>query len=142
MKANYELTGLVEVAKDLIKSFINYPVWIFKGEMGTGKTTLIKTIGEALGVGNEMSSPTFSIVNEYLGAGGNEIYHFDLYRLKSMNEALDIGIEEYLDSGKYCFIEWPEIIDSLLPEEYVEISIKLVDHNTRDLTAILNGPTI
>lgn len=98
-------------------------VWLFVGEMGAGKTTLIKALCRALGVVNMVQSPTFSIVNEYTTHEGKSVYHFDCYRLRNEAEALDIGIEEYFDSGNYCFIEWPERITALWPAAYYIIRI-------------------
>src|SRR6218665_2028081 len=105
-----EIINLPEAARELLGA-TNLKVWQVDGEMGAGKTTLIKAIGEAMGVKEVMSSPTFSIVNEYTAANGQPIYHFDFYRLKKEAEAMDIGVEEYLDSGNYCFLEWSEKIE-------------------------------
>ena len=91
----------------------NKKIWFFKGEMGVGKTTLIKEISKILGTTSEMSSPTFSIVNEYLRNDNSKIFHFDLYRIKKLQELNEIGIMDYLDSGNYCFIEWPEILPEI-----------------------------
>ncbi|WP_421762770.1 tRNA (adenosine(37)-N6)-threonylcarbamoyltransferase complex ATPase subunit type 1 TsaE [Ekhidna sp.] len=132
---NYNEEELQEVARKLISNFGQIKVWCFDAEMGAGKTTLTKQICRELGVGDEMSSPTFSIVNEYQTESGQEIYHFDFYRLKDMEEAMDIGVEDYLFSGNLCLLEWPAIIEPLLPDEYLQISIKLVGDNTRSLTA-------
>jgi len=107
--------------------------FLFYGEMGAGKTTFIKAFCAALGVEDTVSSPTFSIVNEYHYPQGI-IYHFDFYRLKNQTEALDLGLEEYLDSGNYCLIEWPEKIPDLLPENYVHISLKVRPDQQRKLT--------
>ena len=133
---DYNEAELQEVARKLISNFSHINVWCFEAEMGAGKTTLIKKICEELGVEDEMSSPTFSIVNEYLSSKEKEIYHFDFYRLEDIEEAIDIGIEDYLYSGNLCLLEWPAIIESLLPDEYLQISIKLVGQNTRSLTAL------
>ena len=132
---NYHMDELQEVARKLISNFGHIPVWCFEAEMGGGKATLIKKICEELGVQDEMSSPTFSIVNEYQGQNGKEIYHFDCYRLEDIEEAMDIGTEDYLFSGNPCLIEWPGIIEPLLPDKYLQINIKLVGENTRSLTA-------
>lgn len=104
--------------------------------MGSGKTTFIKAVGHVLGVQEGMSSPTFSIVNEYETASGEKLYHFDFYRLKNELEAYDIGTEEYFDSGNYCFVEWPDKITGLLPEKYVEVSITKPGAETRDIRTI------
>jgi tRNA threonylcarbamoyladenosine biosynthesis protein TsaE len=132
---NYTTSELDQVAKQLVDEFGHFKVWCFEAEMGAGKTSLIKEICKQLGVGDEMSSPTFSIVNEYLTTEGKEVYHFDCYRLKDLDEAYDIGVEDYLFSGNVCLIEWPEIIEMLLPEQYLKININLVGDNTRSLTA-------
>ncbi len=120
---NVTLTDLEDVANKLIREAGSNRVIVFNGEMGSGKTTFIKAIGHVLGVKESMSSPTFSIVNEYENQSGDKIYHFDFYRLKNELEAYDIGTEEYFDSGSYCLIEWPIKVSSLLPEKYVEVSI-------------------
>ncbi|MFN4124184.1 MAG: tRNA (adenosine(37)-N6)-threonylcarbamoyltransferase complex ATPase subunit type 1 TsaE, partial [Flavobacteriales bacterium] len=93
------------------------------GEMGAGKTTFIKSIAKELGVNDETSSPTFGFVNEYRGKNDIKIYHFDHYRVESVDELMSIGFNEYLQSGNYCFIEWPEKAESFLPNNHVKISI-------------------
>jgi len=133
--ANYIEPELQEIARKLISNFGKSPIWCFYAEMGAGKTTLIKKVCEELGVLDAMSSPTFSIVNEYESFKKGTVYHFDFYRLETLEEALNIGVEEYLDSGSLCLIEWPELIEPLLPDDYLEINIKLVDDNARSLTA-------
>jgi len=121
------LTELPLVAKALIEAFGTKKVIAFNGEMGAGKTTLIKTICEQLGVKQTISSPTFSIVNEYLSSSGKKIYHFDFYRINTINEAYDMGYEEYFYSDAYCFIEWPDKIAELLPEDVLRVSISVKD---------------
>lgn len=116
-------TDLNEVAKAFLEKAGNHRVWLFYGEMGSGKTTFIKALCSQLGVTDTMSSPTFSIVNEYQSDHDIKIFHFDFYRIKNEAEAYDIGTEEYFYSGNYCFIEWPEKIPSLIPAERVEVSI-------------------
>ena len=108
-------------------------IFLFYGDMGAGKTTFIKSLCEQLGVNETVTSPTFSIVNEYQSKG-IKIYHFDFYRLKNQNEALDMGYEEYFYSGNYCFIEWPEKISDLLPPHYIRIDIQVLGANERLLT--------
>ena len=109
-------------------------IFLFYGEMGAGKTTLIKSLCEHLGVTEPVTSPTFSIVNEYQGQG-DKIYHFDFYRLKNETEALDMGYEEYFYSGAYCFIEWPEKIPNLLPQHFVKIKIEVTGVDSRQISA-------
>lgn len=117
------LTELESAAKELLDSSKGKKIFAFNGSMGAGKTTFIKAICKSMGVKDPISSPTFSIVNEYLSADGTKIYHFDFYRIKSLNEAYDMGCEEYLYSNAYCFIEWPEKIAELLPENYAKVTI-------------------
>jgi len=107
------------VAKQLLEELkdLKLKVWRFDGEMGAGKTTLIRHLMKAMEVQDHVSSPTFSIVNEYLATKEGTIYHFDFYRIEDENEAFDIGTEEYLYSGNWCFIEWAERIENLLPDE-------------------------
>lgn len=119
----FTLDDLEKVVRDLIGAAGDCAVWLFYGEMGAGKTTLIKAICREFGVHSVMTSPTFSIVNEY--EGNDTIYHFDCYRLKNEEEAYDIGLEEYLDSGRLCLIEWPERIASLLPQSRFEIKLEI-----------------
>ena len=114
----HRLDELDAVAHELLATGRTQSVWLFDGEMGAGKTTLIKALCRALGVISMVQSPTFSIVNEYTTHEGKSVYHFDCYRLRNEAEALDIGIEEYFDSNNYCFIEWPERITSLWPATY------------------------
>lgn len=117
------LSELPSAAKQLLEIYPNKKIFAFYGEMGAGKTTFIKAICETLGVSDSISSPTFSIVNEYRSSKGEKIFHFDFYRIKSLNEAYDMGYEDYFYSGAYCFIEWPEKIAELLPEEHVKVNI-------------------
>ncbi len=119
---------LPSVAGTLLKTFKDNTVFLFFGDMGAGKTTFIKAIISRLNVNDIISSPTFSIVNEYFSEKLQQpVYHFDFYRIKNEEEALNIGLEEYLYSGNLCFIEWPEKIENLLPENYVEIRIEKTD---------------
>lgn len=118
------LEELPAAASEFISAFNGKKIFLFDAQMGAGKTTFIKELCHALGVIDNMSSPTYSIVNEYTGAI-DIIYHFDLYRVKNLNECLDIGMEEYLYSGNYCFIEWPEIANSLYPEDAVKVAIRI-----------------
>lgn len=125
-----DLEELPEVAKKILNFAENLPkVWLFQGEMGAGKTTLIKALGKAIGITDTIQSPTYSLVNEYDSPQAGKVYHFDLYRLKSEIEALDFGIEEYLDSGNFCWIEWAERIPSLLPAQRLLIQIEVQEQN-------------
>lgn len=127
------LAGLDEAAKKILNHATDEHFFIFEGEMGAGKTTLIKALAKAMGVDEVVSSPTFSIVNEY-DAQGKTIYHFDFYRIKNLQEAYDIGYEEYFYSGNTCFIEWPEKIEPLLPEHYHKIELETTSENGRLLS--------
>lgn len=115
--------GLHEVAEALLESLDGRTVVALRGEMGAGKTTLIRAVAEALGVEDQVTSPTFALVNQYEGAGGERLFHFDFYRIDDVREAYDLGYEEYFYSGDLCFVEWPEKIEALLPEEVVEVRI-------------------
>ena len=117
------IESLPSVAKSFLTDFSSSRIFAFHGELGAGKTTFIKALSEQLGVKENMSSPSFSLVNEYHDSKGNPVYHFDLYRLKSPEEAFDIGMEEYLYSGNYCFVEWPERAEGILPAETVHVRI-------------------
>ena len=127
------INELNSAAKQLIAFAGSQKIFLFYGEMGAGKTTLIKSICANLGTYENITSPTFSIVNEYEGEEAR-IYHFDFYRLKNQSEALDLGYEEYFYSGDYCFIEWPEKIPDLLPPHYIRIEIQISASNERLLT--------
>lgn len=107
------------ISNYIIEKGLDYKIWIFDGEMGAGKTTLIKSICKNLGVIDEVSSPTFSIVNEYKTVDGKTVYHFDFYRVKSIEEVYDMGVEDYFSSGNICLIEWPEKIKEILENEIV-----------------------
>lgn len=130
--------ALPEVARKLIETFPDDRFFAFFGKMGVGKTTLIKELCATLGVKDNVCSPTFAIVNEYTrttDSGEQEpVYHFDFYRMKSVAETYDIGYEEYFYSGCYCFTEWTEKVEELLPERYVRVEMAEKD-NTRTLTA-------
>ncbi|MGI4805259.1 MAG: tRNA (adenosine(37)-N6)-threonylcarbamoyltransferase complex ATPase subunit type 1 TsaE [Janthinobacterium lividum] len=129
----YSEKDIAQAAKHLISSVENQKILLFYGEMGAGKTTFIKAFCAALGVKDTVSSPTFSIVNEY-HYHEEIVYHFDCYRLKTQTEALDLGMEEYLYSNEYCLIEWPEKIPDLLPENYLRINIEIQPDQQRKLT--------
>jgi len=127
------LVDLPKIAKKVL-SIDPLPIFIaFFGDLGAGKTTLIKNICNLLGVIDDVSSPTYSLVNEYLDREGNSVYHFDFYRIEDEVEALDMGCEEYFYSGNMCLVEWPEMISNLLPEERLEIHIA-IDNEERIFT--------
>jgi len=117
--------GLAEVSDYLISLRDEADVVAFYGPMGAGKTTLIKDLCHRMGVTDEVNSPTFAIVNEYVTEEGDSVYHFDFYRIKKLEEAYDIGYENYFYSGNLCLIEWPELIEPLLPERYLRVDIRL-----------------
>lgn len=118
------LEQLPRLASDLLEEFREERFFAFFGKMGVGKTTLIKALCDQLGVKEVVCSPTFAIINEYTSGEGEPVYHFDFYRLKNAEEAYDIGYEEYFYSGMYCFTEWTEKIEQLLPEHYVRVEMK------------------
>jgi tRNA threonylcarbamoyladenosine biosynthesis protein TsaE len=127
------LEQLPEVAAELLQFASSQKIFCLHGEMGAGKTTFVKELSKTLGVSDEVQSPTFSIVNEYKAASGDPVFHFDFYRLKRLEEAYDIGYEDYVFSGHYCFIEWPEKVESLLNFAKADIFITS-DNNTRTIT--------
>ena len=151
------IEGLAMAAQQFVQAMGERRVFAFYGKMGAGKTTFIKAVCEALGVEDVVTSPTFAIVNEYIidhseheennvpcsslrsGAGGamfnvQSVYHFDFYRIKNLREAYDIGTEEYFYSGSPCFIEWPEMIEELLPEDTVRVSIEVEEDGSRTVS--------
>lgn len=132
MEIQFTLDEIHQAAQKVIA---NKPkkVILFHGEMGVGKTTFIKALSKALGVSDATSSPTFSLVNEYEASNGDLVYHFDVYRLNSESEAYDMGIDEYLYSGEWCFIEWAEKIPNLIPTEHSTITLKVNRDGTRKL---------
>ena len=133
------LDDLPAIAGQILSELKDERVFALYGKMGAGKTTLIKAFCKALGVEEVVSSPTFAIVNEYTGSDLQPVFHFDFYRIKKIEEVFDIGYEEYIYSGHYCFIEWPELIDQLLPADYARIVINVKDDETREITYGLNS---
>lgn len=130
------LDSIDEAAHEFVAQMGDETVYAFYGEMGAGKTTFINALSRALGVEEDSTgSPTFSIVNEYRSDTTAElIYHFDLYRIESLDQAFDIGIEDYFDSGALCLLEWPERIDDILPDDTVRVNIKVNDDGSRELS--------
>lgn len=118
------LNQIHQVARTFLQATKGKTVFAFYGSMGAGKTSFIKAICEELGVKDVINSPTFAIVNEYSIPDGSSAYHFDFYRIRKIEEAFDLGYEEYFYSGQYCFIEWPEMIESLLPEGFLAVRIE------------------
>ena len=127
------ISDLPSIAQKLITFAENSRIFLFHGDMGAGKTTFIKALCAELGVNSPVSSPTFAIVNEYAVAT-SRIYHFDFYRLKNQTEALDMGCEEYFYSGDYCFIEWPDKIPDMLPPDYINVSISVLNDTSREIS--------
>ena len=132
MNKNYSLEELSSISKEIIASAKNKTL-LFYGQMGVGKTTLIKEICKELGVLDNISSPTFSLVNEYQNSKNEQIFHFDFYRIEDENEALDMGIEDYLYNNNWCLIEWPENIENLLPLEAVQIHLSILENGKRNI---------
>ena len=130
-----ELPAIQETARLLLDHFPEERVFAFYGAMGAGKTTLIKAVCRELGSKDNITSPTFALINEYSTEDRAVIYHFDFYRIKKLEEAYDLGYEDYIYSGNYCFIEWPEMIESLLPEGIVEVRIKEMEKGARLIEA-------
>lgn len=127
------LNQLDEIAVDILERYPEPALFALYGEMGSGKTTLIKSLCKALGVIDKVTSPTFALINEYQTEGADPVYHFDVYRIKKLEEVMDIGYETYFFSGHYVFVEWPELISELLPEEYVYIKIREREDRKREI---------
>lgn len=125
------LDKIREAAREFLNNIGENRVFAFYAKMGTGKTTFTKAICEELGVADAINSPTFAIVNEYEAADGEPIYHFDFYRIKNIGEAIDMGCDEYFYSGHLCFIEWPELIEEILPEETIKVTIEEQEDGSR-----------
>ncbi len=132
------LEDLDEVSDTLLSLRDQADVIAFFGPMGAGKTTLIKNLCHRMGVTDEVNSPTFAIVNEYATVEGEPVYHFDFYRIKKIEEAYDIGFENYFYSGHLCLIEWPEMIESLLPERYLRVDLSLLEADNERLISIVS----
>ena len=130
LKINH-IYDINEVARQFVDQMGDHKIFAFYGKMGAGKTTFIKAMCEELGVTDVINSPTFAIVNEYMDGKGEAIYHFDFYRIKRVEEVYDIGFDEYIYSGNLCLMEWPELIEQLLPEETVRVDIMENPDGTR-----------
>ena len=133
MELIFTLDKIQQAAKDLLAATTLYKVFALEGEMGAGKTTFIHALCEAMGVTDSISSPTFSIINQYKTLSGQTVYHMDLYRIKDEQEAINAGIEDCLYSGNACLVDWPEKIPAVFPAETLYITITAVDTNTRKL---------
>lgn len=125
-----------KAAREFIKQMNGRRIFAFYGKMGSGKTTFIKSLCEEMGVTDTINSPTFAIVNEYEDREQNTIFHFDFYRIKSIAEVYNMGYEEYIYSGAYCFMEWPELVEELLPEETVRVEIEELEDKRRVIRII------
>ena len=132
MNKKYSLNDLAAIAREVI-AIAEHRTLLFRGEMGVGKTTLIKEICNILGVEDRVSSPTFSLVNEYRTSANEVVFHFDFYIITNEEEALDMGIEEYLYQKNWCLIEWPENIGNLLPLDAVQIHLSVLDDGQRNI---------
>lgn len=128
---------LNKAARKLLEQFGEQRVFAFYGKMGAGKTTFIQAICRELGTSDNVTSPTFALINEYRTADMKSIFHFDFYRIKKLEEAFDLGYEDYFYSGNYCLIEWPEMIESLLPEKITQVKIEVLEDETRIISAEL-----
>ena len=133
MEVNFKRGEIQQAAEKLIAAAAGRKVFAFHGEMGAGKTTFIHALCEGMGVKDVVSSPTFSIINQYKAGNGQTIYHMDLYRIKDESEALNAGVEDCLYSGNTCLVEWPEKAPGIFPDDTLHISITYVDDNTRKL---------
>lgn len=127
------LNSLPAAAEQLLKDTAGFRIFAIYGDMGAGKTTFIKAICHHLGAADSVTSPTFTLVNEYMVPGAESIYHFDFYRINKITELYDFGFEEYIDSGRYCFIEWPEISEELLPPDSVVVRIRTEEDKSRSI---------
>ena len=133
MDVLFTLPQIKSAAATFLGAVKNYKVVAFHGEMGAGKTTFVHALCDELGVQNAVSSPTFSIINEYATAAGKTIYHLDLYRLKSVQEAIDAGVEDCFYSGNLCLVEWPEIAPAIFPEDTLHVHIEIAGNDERRL---------
>ncbi len=133
-KANQK-SELITLAAKLINQFSGYRIFAFYGKMGAGKTTFIQSVCKALGSPDNVTSPTFALINEYKSGHQDSIFHFDFYRIKDIEEVFDLGYEDYFFSGNYCLIEWPELVEHLLPENIVRVNIEVAEDGARVIRA-------
>ncbi|MCE5178940.1 MAG: tRNA (adenosine(37)-N6)-threonylcarbamoyltransferase complex ATPase subunit type 1 TsaE [Porphyromonadaceae bacterium] len=131
-----DLKNIRKAASTFLTEMGNNKVFAFYGSMGAGKTTFIKALCEEMGVTETVSSPTFAIINEYRDKMGTPLFHFDFYRINKLEEAFDFGYEDYFYSGNLCFIEWPELVESILPDNAVKITIRVMDDGSRILERV------
>lgn len=128
------LDGIADAARQFVDAMGENKVFAMFGPMGVGKTTFVKAVCEILGVEDTITSPTFAIVNEYRANTGGQIFHFDFYRIRKVEEVYDMGYEDYVYSGAVCFLEWPELIEELLPEDAVRVTLSEEEDGTRTIT--------
>jgi tRNA threonylcarbamoyladenosine biosynthesis protein TsaE len=133
MEITYKEEDILQAASQFVAAMGDSTVFAFHGKMGAGKTTFIKALCQALGVEDTVTSPTFAIVNEYRTLAGSPVFHFDFYRIKKVSEAYDMGCEEYFYSGHPCFIEWPELVEEVLPEDTVTVTVEALPDGQRRL---------
>ncbi|MDD3431517.1 MAG: tRNA (adenosine(37)-N6)-threonylcarbamoyltransferase complex ATPase subunit type 1 TsaE [Bacteroidales bacterium] len=138
---DFQLSGIQQAARLLLNNFPGQKLFAFYGGMGAGKTTLIQAICRELGVKSFVNSPSFALINEYPLNKGDAVYHFDFYRINKLQEAYSIGSEEYFYSDNYCFIEWPEKIEELLPEDCIRIDLKVLDTGERRISQRVGSKT-
>ncbi len=131
-----EPVDLKRIAEEFIEKYGNRSIFLLYGKMGVGKTTFVKYLAEVLGIEEDVNSPTFAIINEYITNKGESVFHFDCYRIKSVEEALDFGCEEYFSSGAMCFIEWPELIEPLIPEDALKCYFSEKENGKRILEIV------
>jgi tRNA threonylcarbamoyladenosine biosynthesis protein TsaE len=136
---NVKIGELPKIAVEIIENFPDERIFTFFGAMGVGKTTFIKQLCDVLEVKNTVNSPTFSVINEYSDRFGNAVYHFDFYRMKNLQEIADLGCEEYFYSGNYCFLEWSELVQDLLPDNYLRIDISTIDEDMREIEIVMSN---
>jgi tRNA threonylcarbamoyladenosine biosynthesis protein TsaE len=130
------IKDLNRIAKRLISEFPGERIFAFYGKMGAGKTTFIQSVCKTLGSDDTVTSPTFALINEYKTSDRQSVFHFDFYRIKNLEEVFDLGYEDYLYSGSYCLIEWPELIEPLLPENIVKVKIEVAEDGSRNISAM------